>query len=379
MGDDKVKDVKDVLERFNSGTSTDEELELALLWLHQLETRSDHGLSEAELDTISQQIRKNLPLKTRAPYVRRFGNWKWAGIAASLLLVLGAATWIYFDKTTNTQVEDFYVGRDLAPGGSKAVLIVDDKQSISLNDASGGVLLSVNGTEVKKENDGQLKYEGAEAPNKKVDYHQVITPRGGEYHLTLLDGTQVFLNSESSIRFPVPFADSVRAIEVTGEVYFEVAKDAKKAFVVSSGDAKVRVYGTKFIVSDYEDEQNRFKISLLEGSVNVSNQDGDIMMSPGQQVIKDSGNHLTFNTNVNMTQETDWINGVFVFDHATVPEIMNRIGRWYNVEITYEGEVSNETISGIVSRNSDVSEILKLFEGAGIRFHVDEKEIIVKY
>jgi ferric-dicitrate binding protein FerR (iron transport regulator) len=155
-----------------------------------------------------------------------------------------------------------------------------------------------------------------------------------------------------------------------------VAKMANKPLVVSTGDVDVRVLGTHFIVSAYPD-QNLTKTTLLEGSVKVLHGDDSAMLQPGQQARVDKNGKIAIHDDVNLMLESSWIHGIFLFDHFTVPEIMAQISRWYDIEVEYDGDITNKTFSGIVSRKSNISKVLKIMERAGLQFTVDDKKIIV--
>lgn len=338
---------------------------------------TENVLDKRVSDEIYQQIIRPRDKKvTTTQFFRR----RWFQVAASiLLLVLGGASVYLVSHTENQAPEQlaYFSGPDLEPGGNKAILRLADGSTVDLDNSENGFIASQSDVEIVKTADGQLRYQGKGESSPVIQYNSVETPRGGQYHLVLPDSSVVLLNSASSIRFPVTFSKNERRVEISGEVYFEVKKDASKPFIVSNGKMNVRVFGTHFIVSAYP-EDAQAKTTLLEGSVQVSLDESRLMLEPGQQAFIDADGNLEQNTDVNVAKESAWINGIFLFDHSSVQEIMTQISRWYDVDVEYQGTVTTRTFSGIVNRNSPVSSVLQLMEQAGLRFEIEEQKIIVR-
>ena len=207
------------------------------------------------------------------------------------------------------------------------------------------------------------------------------TPKGGQYQLILSDGSKVWLNSLSSIHFPTVFTGSERKVVVTGEAYFEVAADAKHPFHVSSGGADIEVLGTHFNVNAYTDEL-MMKTTLLEGSVKVRKGSEASIVSSGQQLqiagTYGGGTQLRLVRDADMEQAVAWKNGLFYLKGANIKEIMRQISRWYNVNIYYDGDVSNIDFYGVVSRRKSVEELLEIMEKTGIvHFKLEGSSITV--
>lgn len=337
---------------------------------------NDQILSEQTVEAIYQRIvRREAPVKKVIPLVRR----RWLQIAASLIFIFLTGTMVYLYRSTEPESSPEFGAlhkKDLEPGGNRAILKLADGTEVDLDKSANGVIASQANVSVVKLDNGQLQYQPSDQKSDVVQYNTVETPRGGQYRLILPDSSVVLLNSESSICFPVAFNSHERKVEVSGEVYFEVSEDKARPFIVYHGGMRVQVYGTHFIVLAYPDEALA-KTTLLEGSVKVSHGADNMMLKSGQQAVLDARGNLKMNPEVSITKESAWVNGIFLFDHSGIQEIMTQISRWYNVDVEYRGTVTKRTFSGIVNRNSKVSQVLQIMERAGIRFEIEGDKIIV--
>ncbi len=258
----------------------------------------------------------------------------------------------------------------------RAVLTLDDGSTVVLDTAREGILASQANINIVKLADGQIGYSQAGKETSKILYNTISTPRGGEYSIILPDNSKVWLNAESSIRFPVSFTGTERKVEITGEVYFEVARDINKPFRVSTGNITVEVLGTSFNIRAYSDETT-VTTTLVEGSVEIATAGTSRSLVPGQQARSDNSGVLAVEDGVDVDEIIAWKNGIFLFNSENIEEIMKQIGRWYDVKVVFEGEITDETFSGIVSRNGKVSAVLQLMEPYGIKFTVTEDMITV--
>jgi transmembrane sensor len=305
----------------------------------------------------------------------------WA-YAAAVLFLMGSLT-IYqvilkkrpvqeLAKTTITQP-------DIAPGGNKAVLTLSDGSTIILDSAQNGLLAQQAGTKVLKLGDGQLAYNTLQDKPVELLYNTIATPRGGQYRLTLPDGSKVWLNAASSVRFPVAFTAKERKIEITGEVYIEVVKNPSIPFIVNVAQkANVTVLGTKFNINSYADE-TAIRTTLLEGSVAFSGRTAgeSRLLTPGQQARLNSNGQIDINTNVNLEEVTAWKDGRFHFVSADLESIMRQLARWYDIEIGYEGNIPERQFSGKIDRNTNLSNVMRILEESNIHFRIEEKKLIV--
>jgi transmembrane sensor len=266
------------------------------------------------------------------------------------------------------------------------VLTLADGRKISLNDAANGRLASQTDILISKHADGQLVYS-QEAPGHSgfveksgndVAYNSIETPRGGQYRVTLPDGSRVWLNSASSIRFPATFSNlKSRDIQLKGEAYFEVTR-MRAPFTVTTKNQVVRVLGTHFNINSYEDEQY-LKTVLLEGSVSVSaaqGKGGTVTLKPGQQANLGKG---IFNvTNADIEKTMAWKNGYFSFNDQNIQSIMKELSRWYNVEVSYEGAIPTEGFYAKISRSNNISRVLNALQSTkAIHFKLEGRRIIV--
>lgn len=371
------KDIKAILDKVNSGTATLEEQEVVKYWLHQLHQDEDSGLSESDLETLSADTWLDIQQKRVPGKVKRSFLWPAIAAAACLLLAFSATLYFYY---AGTSVQDKAAGvfvQDIPAGGNKAYLTLADGKKISLTDASAGAIATQAGIKITKTPNGQLVYTVADQQytGKNDDYNRIETPRGGQYQLNLPDGTKVWLNAASSLKYPVNFSSKAeRSVELTGEAYFEVAKDKSHPFVVKSAGQKVKVLGTHFNVNAYSDEYN-VRTTLLEGSVKVND---DVVLAPGEQSVFMAGQLMV--KTVNASDAIDWKNGEFVFNNEPLTDILRKVSRWYNVNIVYIRPAKDgPTFSGSVSRFENVSVVLRMLEEtSNVRFSITGKTIKVK-
>ena len=326
--------------------------------------------------------------------VRRIFSWQRVTAAAAIILMIGTGTYFLFFKTSKNEIAKTGnpnpIQNDVVPGGNKAILTLADNTQIILDSAANGTLTQQGNTKILK-HDGQLAYNALTDPSTslritEVLYNIITTPRGGQYQLTLSDGTKVWLNAASSLRFPAAFAGKERKVELTGEGYFEVAKNASMPFKVDvAGKGEVEVLGTYFNINSYTDEPT-INTTLLEGKVKLTPvQNSELrtqnseLLSPGQQAQLNNSGQINFNENVNMDEVVAWKNGKFVFENADIRSIMRQLERWYDVEVSFNSSITTEEFVGITSRNVNVSQILKMLEKTGaVKFEIEGKRIIVK-
>lgn len=303
-------------------------------------------------------------------------------VACLTLTVTGIAT-IFHKNYPDVKFPDLgLVAQDIPPGGHKATLTLADGKTITLNEAADGELAKEAGMVVRKAGNGQLVYEvsGQIDNAAAVTYNTISTPKGGTYQIILPDGSIVWLNAASTLRFPTSFASQMeRKIELSGEAYFEVAKDVQHPFKVLTTKQEVQVLGTHFNISSYSDDQ-LVKTTLFEGSVKVKNlQDTErevVILKPGQQSTITGG--ATTVSTVDLNDVLAWKNGVFVFNDESLESIMKKVSRWYDVDVVYEGVDKNKLFGGSVSRFDHVSKVLRQLElTGGVHFKVEEGRIIV--
>ncbi len=312
--------------------------------------------------------------------IRRNKFWM---IAASVLAILMFGTYLMLNKIPapgedQPLVKNQPLKNDVAPGGNKATLQLADGSTIILDSSNNGNIANQGQTKIIKI-DGQLAYN-ADGSSKEILYNTISTPRGGQYQLILADGSKVWLNAASSLHFPTSFIGKERKVTLTGEGYFEVAKNADMPFKVEiAGKGEVEVLGTHFNVNAYEDEAT-VKTTLLEGAIKVYKGTSQQLLNPGEQAVFNSAlnaDKITLNRNVDVAQVVAWKNGYFQFDNVNIQNIMRQMTRWYDVEVVYSGNVPVGHYVGKPSRNLNLSQILKIIEYSGIKLKLENKVITV--
>jgi ferric-dicitrate binding protein FerR (iron transport regulator) len=315
-----------------------------------------------------------------------FSNWRVTVAAASIIIILfSAVAWFQLKSPAEQVVKENDkpappVMRDIAPGGNKAILTLADGSQVVLEDANNGAITQQSNVTISKTKNGQLVYHAdgtvQSAENKFPAFNTIKTPVGGQYRVVLSDGTKVWLNSGSSIKFPVTFIGNERSVEIEGEAYFEVAKDKKKPFKVLSDDQVVEVLGTHFNVNAYRDEPN-IKTTLAEGSVKVFSDGVSNTIMPGQQARLSRKSHAMNIVAVDTEAAISWKDGLFVFNDEDIHSIMRKISRWYGVDVVFQNDI-NENFGGVISKFENVSQVLKILEVTEtIHFKIEKRRITV--
>ena len=338
----------------------------------------------------SRDLRKTHEEKRRPAVVRLLTNTKfWWGVAAAALLIYAN---FFFNHTKTSPVAATPAKppvHDRTPGGNIAVLTLSDGSVIALDSARNGIVAKQGNVRISKLSNGQLAYNDIHEKPTVVLYNTLTTPRGGQYKLVLPDGSIVWLNAASSIRYPTAFSGTERTVSITGEAYFEITKNPSMPFKVNlpspsggrleggGGEAtQIEVLGTNFNVNTYPDESAQ-KTTLLEGSIRLVSKGVASKLEPGQQGQVNKNGQLSVLNNANTEEAVAWKNGHFHFENADIPSVMRQIARWYDVEIVFEGRVPAEKFEGEISRSSNLSEVFKILELSNVHFKVDDKKVTV--
>lgn len=370
------KDVKDVLDKISSGNYNPEEETIAKLWLHQLHQQEEAGLSEEELHEASNQMWASLERNKKQHWLNQYKK-SVISLAAAASIALVAGISLYYNQQHSSPESTRFKAytNDIPAGMNKAYLTLASGKKLALTNSVNGILAEEAGIKITKTADGQLVYTITDQGKKGITgYNRIETPRAGQYQLNLPDGTRIWLNSASSLKYPSSFAAlKERKVELSGEAYFEVAKDKTHPFIVKSGRQEIRVLGTHFDVSAYPDEQ-LIKTTLLEGSVKLNQQ---ITLKPGEQSSM-AGEKFSVKE-VNVNDAVDWKNGEFVFTNESLTSILKKVSRWYDVEIRYvHTPVDMPTFTGSVSRAENISSVLKMLEEtSNVRFTIEGRKISV--
>ncbi|MFA5244477.1 MAG: FecR family protein [Pedobacter sp.] len=311
--------------------------------------------------------------------------WYQIGVAASVVIVLAIGLFFYSNKSQDQPallVNKVLKPIVIKPGGSKAVLTLSDGSKIILDNAKNGILANQAGVSIQKTSDGELLYSFsnadesvAEKITKDIIYNKIETPLGGKYQINLPDGSKVWLNSASSLRFPALFSGNTREVELDGEAFFNVAKNKNKPFKVITKDQIVEVLGTQFNINSYGDEEV-IKTTLIEGSVKILYKDEVVLLAPGQQF---QPNVLKPKVVEADTEEVvAWKNGYFLFKNEDIRSIMRKLSRWYNVEVSYVGEIPEVGFGGNISTSKDITEVLDVLQLTNaVHFKVEGRRITV--
>ena len=351
-------------------------------------------VGEKWLDGIPDRIRDNEEVRAEEVYrkilervkVRVMIPWRrYVAVAAAVLVLMMGGYWLFTGKKGGNEVKPALVQtHDVkAPASSKAVITLANGKQIVLDSAGNGTLARQGNVQVVKLADGQIAYNEAakKSGGGEVSYNTLSNPRGSRViSLTLSDGTKVWLNAASSLTYPTAFTGGERKVSVTGEAYFEVTHHPAQPFIVSKNDMKVKVLGTHFNVNAYDDEPE-IRVTLLEGRVKVSLQQAQggrsVTIQPGQQAVTGNNGQLTVNHTADLDQVMAWKNGNFYFNHTDLQTVMRQISRWYDVDVSYEGQVPEMYFGGDVSRGNSASEVLKILAESNVHFRIEGRKIIV--
>ncbi|MBL7697793.1 MAG: FecR family protein [Chitinophagaceae bacterium] len=357
--------IKYLIERYNAGELSKEEwseFRSALSNEHFFTALSDdlaHTFAEIKSGETAESNERSrvFPLLVK--------KWMWYAAAAVLIAISGVLYFSTDRKQTLPAVADTRtevpLKHDIAPGANRAMLTLSDGTVIYLDSATAGMLAHEGSSVIRKTADGRIVYSPENAADAgKVMYNSMSTPRGGQYTLVLPDGSKVWLNAASSITYPTTFSGEERTVSITGEVYFEVQKDAGRPFIVKTIHESIKVLGTHFNVNAYADEAF-VKTSLLEGRVMVNQE----VLQPGQAYY----NGKVVPTNI--AQDIAWKNGVFDFDDVEFAVAIRQLSRWYNLDVQYDTDIPKIRFGGKIDRNLNLSQVLKVIDGVGAHFELN--------
>jgi len=368
--------IKELADKWLNGTITAEEQAVLDKWYNQPPDERlfwPESISEEEL---KQKMFHNIE---NAQKPRLWLTYKHVIKIAAVLMVFAVTAAIYMrlDKPAVQQVVHNHAKEEhdyTTDNNHQVVLTLANGSKMVLNQLGQNVVAKCGNTLVQQDKDGAFIHGVGEQVESSLQMNTVSTPTGEKFHIKLPDGTGVWLNALSSLKFPAVFADAQRVVELNGEAYFEVAKDNERPFIVNTAKgASIKVLGTHFDVMAYDDEEG-VNTTLLEGSVKVEKGDLSQLIKPGQ---KAAANKSISVTNVDVQQAIAWKNDLFSFDGAGTREVMRQVGRWYGVKIVYNKAVHDRQLTGYVSRTSTLPDVLKMLELSGMNFLVKDKIIEV--
>ena len=310
----------------------------------------------------------------RGSRVRRMAGWS---VAAAVLITAGVV-WVTRSGVKHDVVPAVtaIAPTVIAPGRNAATLTLGNGQRVLLDSAGTGALTIQGGSKLIKLDSGSLAYSTANSGSSAVVYNTLVTPRAGQFKLILPDGTQVWLNNASSLRYPSSFIGSNRTVELTGEAYFEVARNTTQPFRVKVGGLSVQVLGTEFNISDYPDEPE-LRTTLVQGKIKVESKVKDAVLQPGQQVVATEDGGWTTLKSVNTEEVTDWRFGLFTFDNADLHTVMRQLARWYDVDVEFRGAVPDKRVQGQMHRDLTLNQVLEILKDKDVQFTLQGRKLIV--
>lgn len=318
---------------------------------------------------------------TGPPANKIFFLRKWFLVAAVFLLVVATGLFLFLNSEKNLKKEVAQVKNETTapPGGAKATLTLADGSVLDLGKMENGVISKQGNISIVKTSDGRMIYKVIESneSSQVVQKNTIQTPRGGEYQIILPDGSKVWLNAASALTFPTAFSLTERKVELTGEAYFEVAKNKEKPFIVETGGLSVNVLGTHFNIAAYPDE-SILRTTLVEGSLRIDPGENKVLIKPGQQASLERNKNFVQVREVDIKEAIAWKNGVFVFNDENIESIMRKLSRWYDINVHFEAELKNKDFSGTISRFKSVEQVLEMLQLTGsIHFKIEGREIYV--
>lgn len=380
---------KSLLEKYVAGNCTAEECAAVEAWYAQWNDGSA-ALPEEKLELAMKRVQQRLPTEqdenTAATLVqkeqpKRSFKWNTWAAAAAIVLSTSFGIWFYNNHQTNQdQIAKNTETKDILPGKNTAVLTLPNGKSINLSDAKSGVVIDANQLSY---NDGVVVDSSLRGGTTRQSQNSnerltATTPRGGQYQFTLADGTRVWLNAASTLKFPANFQlATTRSVQLIGEAYFEVAKDKSKPFIVETEQQQVEVLGTHFNINNYADEYDT-RTTLIEGSIRLSVGTHQLILKPGQQAIL-SGTKINLQE-VDPEEAIAWKNGIFAFNDEDLESIMRKVARWYDVEVYYQDKLPKTTFLGNLSRSKNLSVLLKTIESSvKVHFKVEGRRVTVMH
>jgi len=376
-----------LIDKYISDKATDTEKLLVETYYARLrgehesaDIKNEKIIGETLFNQITAQIKADNDTAITVKPAKRVSLW-WYSAAAILLVIFSIGVLLY-KANTSTEPKNVDYAALIQPGKNKAVLTLADGKKVILDNVSSGAIAEQNGIQIKKKENGTLEYvqvEGTSSNNRVQNiFNTIETPRGGQYKIILDDGTIVWLNAASSLRYPLHFNGAERKVELTGEGYFEVAHLKAKPFIVVTNKQEVEVLGTHFNINAYTDEED-VKTTLLEGSVKVKtlrDRNQSKYLKPGEQSVLNNNSWQV--KQVDAAAQVDWKNGRFIFKDEELKSVMRKLARWYDIEVDYNQSLENLSFSGKISRSKTLKDVLRILTRTNdVTFKVKERRVTV--
>lgn len=385
--------LEELIKKYNSGQCTDEEKTWLEQWYFTFEWSDPKNVLEQDklmrlkVDawSVIEANKKRTDTGGSTPSIAAttpiyYLKW-WHFAAAAVIVFAGLFSFFKFSQQAQNippenAVKEAMLPADVMPGTSKATLVLADGSIVALDSMSIDHVKEKDGTLIDKQQ-GKLVYNSAGNASGPILYNTLNIPRGAEYQVVLPDGSKVWLNAASSLKYPTRFSGAERKVFLNGEAYFEVAKNAAMPFnVYTSSNIKIEVLGTHFNIMDYGDEA-AVKTTLAEGKVKISNQQTAVTLDPSQQAVWKKELQQMSVKQVDTDKEIAWKNGMIEFNDDDLPYIMRQLSRWYDVEISFEGAVPRESYNGSIPRKATLSEVMQILKIAGVKYWLDNKKLVV--
>ncbi|WP_025146547.1 FecR family protein [Pedobacter jeongneungensis] len=371
----RFRQAKELIDKYLDGTANSQERSLLDRWYQD---KSPKGIFPDPEELLQDEIRSLRKLDAYLSRPKRVLLWPRL-VAAAVLLLLLLATYLISNRVKPAN-ENQFLAHDVQPAKDAATLTLADGKKLVLKGGAPKLLAKQGQTRVSTTAAGELIYQqAADQSTRGQDFNTLATPRGGQFQLVLSDGTHVWLNAASSLRYPAAFSAQNRTVELTGEAYFEVAHDSARPFRIISKGQRVDVLGTHFNIQAYQDE-SFIKTTLVQGSVRVTRLlDGQAeQISPGQALLFEGSRFAV--SNADLREALSWKEGYFRFKDEKLESVMKQISRWYNVDIELLGDVGTIALTGKISRNKNISQVLKMLEQTGLaHFELTERRVLVRH
>ncbi|HEY9260342.1 FecR family protein [Chitinophaga sp.] len=366
-----------ILKKYRTGHASEEEIKFLETFFDLFEANEDliTADNEAEYLPLKAAMKDNIDrqLDQHSQPPAKFNIYRMLGKVAAAAILVGVVAYYFMPTQKHTDKSATYAANKALPAAGKPTLTLSDGSVIYLSDSTRGEIAKQSGVVITRSKDGAIVYDAGHQPNAagQAPENTFSTPKGVRYKITLPDGSSAWLNALSSLSYPTRFTGPERVVTLNGEGYFEITSNAQQPFVVKSGIQRVQVLGTHFNVNAYTDEST-IKTTLLQGSVKVSTSNGSYLIVPGEQVIASRDNNNPLHKVVaNTEKETAWVNDIFSFRNDDLPYVMRQIGRWYDIDIKYEGNITTEKFSGEISRSSALSDVLTILTINDITFSLN--------
>jgi hypothetical protein len=372
------KELLEIFKRIEQNVATDDDIRIYNAWCNSFQQKNEQAI-HAEFEEKKAELLDKINRKIER---RTLKTYQLMSVAAAILILflLTPSLYNYFTHSRDNikPVSSLQVANDIAPGSNMATLLLSDGQRFSLSSQYKGLVTTQNSVTITQLSDSVVVFKDLVSSKERttpgVQYNSLITDKAQKYQLVLPDGTRVWLNAATTIKFPVTFSGlSHRKVELDGEAYFEVAKDPSKPFIVITKEQEIKVLGTHFNVKSYAGKKGTVT-TLLEGSVKVNNK---LTLKPGEQAKSTTDGRVHI-SKANTATEVAWQKGYFEFNDEDVYDVMNELARWYNIEVVYEGDMPLEKMKGTISRSQNISGVLSILEATGIfKFNVMGNKVYV--